>query len=120
MRSIERGHSAARIESGGWLLSWLPGRVLDRNQAITGMILAELVGAELEPAAREWPDYKAWAEENPDLALHVNGWAGELGLSGGFAASMVRLADAAALDAAAHVGGWHQRGITRQVSGGAR
>lgn len=26
----------------GWHVSWLPDRVLDRNQAITAMVLAEL------------------------------------------------------------------------------
>jgi hypothetical protein len=100
MRSLERGHHAQRTDQG-WHLSWLPGHRLDRNQAITGMVLAELVGAELEPAASVWPDYEEWAATNPDLAWQVRTWAGELGLSAGFAVALVRLWDAAVADAAA-------------------
>ena len=37
----------ARLAPGrqhGWEVSWLPGRVLDRNSAITAMILAGIAG----------------------------------------------------------------------------
>ena len=50
-------------------MSWLPGQVLDRNSAITAMILSDLVGeGELHEDHRPWP--------------HIQGWAEELGLSG--------------------------------------
>jgi hypothetical protein len=45
MVSEDTAHTAHRIE-GGWALSWLPGRVLDRNQAVTGMVLAEMTAGE--------------------------------------------------------------------------
>jgi hypothetical protein len=52
----------------GWEVSWLPGRTLDRNTAITAMVLADLVGRQdLHQGHRLWP--------------HIEGWAAELGLS---------------------------------------
>ena len=49
--------------------TWLPGQVLDRNSAITAMLLADLTAEEdLHEDHRLWP--------------HVQGWAEELGLSG--------------------------------------
>jgi hypothetical protein len=50
----------------GWSVSWLPGRVLDRDQAITAMVLAEVYT--LNPP----PEHKLWR--------HVDGWRAELGL----------------------------------------
>ena len=53
----------------GWEVSWLPGRILDRNTAITAMGLAGLTGEEdLHEGHRLWP--------------HIQGWAAELGLTG--------------------------------------
>jgi hypothetical protein len=49
-----------------WRVSWLPDQYLDHNQAITAMILAEVVSVGLEPCDRRW--------------LNVDGWAAELGL----------------------------------------
>ena len=50
-------------------MSWLPGKVLDRNSAITAMTLADLVGeGELTERHRLWP--------------FIEGWAAELGLTG--------------------------------------
>jgi hypothetical protein len=50
-------------------VSWLPGRALDRNSAITAMILADHVGErDLNERHRLWP--------------FIENWAGELGLSG--------------------------------------
>ena len=52
----------------GWDVSWLPGRTLDRNTAITAMVLADVVGTgEVNAGHRLWP--------------HVEGWAAELGLT---------------------------------------
>ena len=51
-------------------MTWLPGRLLTRNEAITAMTIAETVGDVLgnepRPSARLWP--------------HVEGWAAELGI----------------------------------------
>jgi hypothetical protein len=50
-------------------VSWLPGRVLDRNSAITAMVLADQAGNDdLNERHRLWP--------------HIEGWAAELGLTG--------------------------------------
>ena len=52
----------------GWEVSWLPGQILDRNTAITAMTLADTVTErDLREGHRLWP--------------HVQGWAGELGLT---------------------------------------
>ena len=53
----------------GWEVSWLPGQTLDRNTAITAMILADTTAEEdLHEGHRLWP--------------HIQGWAAELGLTG--------------------------------------
>ena len=52
-----------------WEVSWLPGRVLDRNGAITAMVLADQAdNDDLNERHRLWP--------------HIEGWAAELGLTG--------------------------------------
>jgi hypothetical protein len=52
-----------------WEVSWLPGQVLDRNTAITAMLLADIAGqGDLHEGHRLWP--------------HIQGWAAELGLTG--------------------------------------
>ena len=62
----------ARQASGSqhlWEVSWLPGRALDRNSAITAMVLADQTGVhDLNEQHRLWP--------------HIEGWAAELGLTG--------------------------------------
>ena len=52
-----------------WEVSWLPGHAMDRNTAITAMVLADTV-AQGDPREghRLWP--------------HIQGWAEELGLTG--------------------------------------
>ena len=52
-----------------WEVSWLPGQTLDRNTAITAMILADTT---TEPGLRE--GHQLWP--------HIQGWAEELGLTG--------------------------------------
>jgi hypothetical protein len=50
-------------------VSWLPGRTLDRNSAITAMVLTDIVADErVSEGHRLWP--------------HIQGWAAELGLTG--------------------------------------
>jgi hypothetical protein len=52
-----------------WEVSWLPGQVLDRNSAITAMVLADVAGSsDLHQGHRIWP--------------HIQSWAAELGLTG--------------------------------------
>src|ERR1019366_567403 len=68
MRSTDTAHTAKHTDAG-WEVSWLPGRVLSRNEAVTAMQLAARVGRGVglhdDPI---WP--------------HIDGWAAELGLTG--------------------------------------
>ena len=70
MTSDQTAHTARHApERNGWEVSWLPAQVLDRNSAITAMVLADLVGhGDLPEGHRLWP--------------HIQGWAAELGLTG--------------------------------------
>jgi hypothetical protein len=53
----------------GWEVSWLPGRLLDRNTAITAMVLADHAGErDLYERHRLWS--------------FIENWAAELGLTG--------------------------------------
>jgi hypothetical protein len=79
------GHTAHRGETG-WQMSWLPGRTLDRNQAVTAMVLGEAAAGDPHPGGRAWP--------------FVAGWAAELGLpSAAEAIRMARSHQASSLDA---------------------
>lgn len=87
MHSGDTIHAAARIvdaatpfvDSDHWRVTWLPGRVLTRNQAITALILAETITAMQDQGATSkhpmWP--------------HVDNWARELGLTGPHAMTLV-------------------------------
>jgi hypothetical protein len=61
MVSDETPHTATRQPDGTWLLSWLPDRALTRNQAITGMTLAETVARGIAPGGKLWPHVESWA-----------------------------------------------------------
>ena len=51
-------------ERNGWEVSWLPGQILDRNTAITAMILADTAAEQdLHEGHRLWPHIQGWAEE---------------------------------------------------------
>jgi hypothetical protein len=67
MRSDKTGHAARHLRSDEgcqrWEVTWLPGRVLGRSEAITAMMLAQTVATGLEPGDRRWPFIDAWAEE---------------------------------------------------------
>jgi len=71
--NINSGHTrhTTRLVPGlehAWQVSWLPGRLMDRNAAITAMVLAEVVATdEVNPRHRLW--------------LHIEGWSAELGLT---------------------------------------
>ena len=71
--SISGNHTAhtARLLPGDqqlWEVSWLPGRSMNRNSAITAMLLADLTG----PGDMH-TGHKLWC--------HIEGWAAELGLT---------------------------------------
>ena len=69
--SSDHNTHTARLAAGHehtWHVSWLPGRLMDRNTAITAMVLADTVGSgDLQKGHRLWP--------------HLEGWAAELGLT---------------------------------------
>jgi hypothetical protein len=70
MSGDNTSHSArpAPGQPHAWEVSWLPGRLQDRNTAITAMVLAEVAGSRpLQAGDRLWP--------------HIQGWATELGLT---------------------------------------
>lgn len=67
MSSPATPHTATAT-GGGWKVSWLPGRTLDRNRAITAMTIADIVGDGVPRA-----DDPIW--------LHLDGWAAELSLT---------------------------------------
>ena len=66
MTSDQTGHTA-RLTSGSqhlWEVSWLPGRTLDRNSAITAMVLADHAREpDLNERYRLWPFIESWAAE---------------------------------------------------------
>ena len=70
--SSDRSPHTARLlpgEQPTWEVSWLPGRRLNRNEAVTAMVLADTtVNGDVHPGHRAW--------------LHIEGWAAELGMTG--------------------------------------
>jgi hypothetical protein len=70
MTSDRTAHTARQAPGrNSWEVSWLPGQILDRNTAITAMVLADTaVGQDVHEGHRLWP--------------HIQGWAAELGLTG--------------------------------------
>jgi hypothetical protein len=80
MTSDDTRHAAKATEDG-WAVSWLPGRSLTQNQAVTAMTVAEAVivhADELTDTASRW-----W--------LHIGQWATELGISGTYAVAEASL-----------------------------
>jgi hypothetical protein len=70
MSSDRTTHTARRTPGGNhqWEVSWLPGRPLDRNTAITAMVLADATAdGDVNTGHRLW--------------IFVEGWAAELGLT---------------------------------------
>jgi hypothetical protein len=69
MSSPATPHTATATGEG-WEVSWLPGRTLTRDQAITAMVIANIVGTRGVGLSDDpiWP--------------HLDNWAAELGLSG--------------------------------------
>jgi hypothetical protein len=78
MISDQTAHTGRQAPGGEHLreVSWLPGRVLDRNSAITAMVLADHARErDLNKRHRLWP--------------FVENWAAELGVTGSDAAGRV-------------------------------
>lgn len=65
--SVTEHHAHRTTE--GWEVSWLPDRVLDRNSAITAMLLAEIYAEDPPPWDKIW--------------VHAAGWEKELGIEDG-------------------------------------
>ena len=66
MTSDHTAHTARQTPGSEhlWEVSWLPGRVLDRNSTITAMILADQAGEhDLDERHRLWPVIQSWAAE---------------------------------------------------------
>jgi hypothetical protein len=66
MTSDQTTHTARHAPGPqrGWEVTWLPGRILDRNRAITAMILADHAGnGDLDERHRLWPFIETWAAE---------------------------------------------------------
>jgi hypothetical protein len=55
-----------------WSVTWLPGRALTRDQAVTAMTIAEMVVERAD----------ILADSSSKLWWHMDGWAAELGLTG--------------------------------------
>jgi hypothetical protein len=70
MTSDQTAHTARHSpDRNVWEVSWLPGQTLDRNTAITAMILAGTTAErDIHEGHRLWP--------------HIQSWAAELGLTG--------------------------------------
>ena len=78
MTSDQTRHTATAWPVPGeptlWSVTWLPGRALTRDQAITALTIAEVIGGHdvigdpLHAGHRLWP--------------HLDSWAAELGISG--------------------------------------
>lgn len=71
---------AAADGQGAWRVSWLPLRLLTRDQAMTAMTLAETVGRGIAPGDPMWPRVENRARElyltGPDAVVLVTGEAG--------------------------------------------
>jgi hypothetical protein len=65
MTSDHSAHTARQSsDRNEWEVSWLPGQVLDRNSAITAMILADVAAErDLHDRHRLWPQIQSWASE---------------------------------------------------------
>jgi hypothetical protein len=59
-------HTARLVpgDSHSWEVSWLPGQHMDRNSAITAMLLADTVASDdMHVGHRLWPHLEGWAAE---------------------------------------------------------
>jgi hypothetical protein len=65
--SSDRTPHTARPAPGdghAWEVSWLPGRHMDRNSAITAIVLADVQGpGDMHAGHHHWPHIESWAAE---------------------------------------------------------
>lgn len=84
--SPDTAHRAVRITKTAWLVTWLRrDHRLNRNQAITAMMIASTVTA----TRRQIVTIGGPIERNDPVFAHINSWAAELGLDGTVAALAV-------------------------------
>jgi hypothetical protein len=79
MTSDQTAHTARQPpdRQHEWEVSWLPHQPLDRNTAITAMVLADIAAKQdLHEGHRLWPHIQGWAEElgltAPDAIARVS------------------------------------------------
>jgi hypothetical protein len=66
MTSDQSLHTARQVPGHrhGWEVTWLPGQILDRDTAITAMILADIAATgDIAPGHRLWPAVQSWSAE---------------------------------------------------------
>ena len=66
MTSDQSPHTARQAPGHrhGWEVTWLPGQVLDRDTAITAMILADIAATgDIQAGHRLWPAVQSWSAE---------------------------------------------------------
>jgi hypothetical protein len=65
MTSDQSAHTARNSpDRNGWEVSWLPGKILDRNAAVTAMTLADTTAEhDLHEKHQLWPHFHSWAAE---------------------------------------------------------
>ena len=83
--SDRTAHTARPVpgQEHSWEVSWLPGRCMDRNSAITAMVLADVTGpGDVHAGHQLWAHIEGWAAElsltAPDVLAQVSGppgWA---------------------------------------------
>ena len=77
MRGTGTRHSA-KLTADGWEVTWLPGRALTRNQAITAMTIADIVATcDMMSDSPMWPFIDSWAEELDMSSLQAVVWSSE-------------------------------------------
>ena len=63
----DRSAHAGRLVPGArhtWEVSWLPGRHLNRSEAVTAMTIADMTAnGDIRPGHRAWPHIENWAAE---------------------------------------------------------
>ena len=66
MTSDQSTHTAQQLPGSPheWEVSWLPGRTVDRDTAVTAMILADIAATgDIHPDHRLWPAVQSWSAE---------------------------------------------------------
>jgi hypothetical protein len=66
MTSDQSPHTARQVPGHrhSWEVSWLPGQILDRDTAITAMMLADIAATgDIREGHRLWPAVQSWSAE---------------------------------------------------------